>query len=149
MMAAGLFLTVSSTVFAQETAVKNEVKKEGGAMQQQAGAAKQNAEQGMEKRAQMESQQLSQKLGLDATQTQSVYNAALTRAKAERDNMKANQGNAEAMKAGNQKIKTDYDNAVNGVLTADQKAKYQQMATQKAQQMENRGKARAAAPAQQ
>ena len=84
-----------------------------------------------EERASLETKELVQKLGLNASQEKTVSTAALQRAKQEEADREKFKGDKEGLKASRKQSNATFENSVKGVLTADQKTKFEQMLKEK------------------
>lgn len=90
-------------------------------------------------RATERSNNLKEKLGLNADQQKSVYDLCLQRAQQEDADRAKLQGNREAMQAARKQNEQNFESKLFQVITPDQKAKFEQMKQQRMEKMEKGG----------
>ncbi|HKC67357.1 MAG TPA: hypothetical protein VKG26_03955 [Bacteroidia bacterium] len=86
---------------------------------------------GIEEKVKTETTELVQKLGLNATQEKTVSTAVLQRAKQMETDKEKYKDDKEGLKAAKKTSNQTFENSVKGVLTTDQKTKFEQMLKEK------------------
>ena len=86
---------------------------------------------GIEERVKMETTELVQKLGLNATQEKTVSVAVLQRAKQMETDKQQFKEDKEGLKAARKISNQNFEKSVKGILTTDQKTKFEQMLKEK------------------
>ena len=84
-----------------------------------------------EEKASLETKELVQKLGLSSAQEKTVSAATLQRAKQFETDKEKYKGDKEGLKAARKKSNETFEGSVKGILTPEQKTKYEQMLKEK------------------